>query len=111
MAGALLAIPYLELSNADGTPLLGGLLYAYAAGTSTPQPLYEDYLLATEADNPYELDSAGRATLYMDTALAYKLVVKTSAGVTIRTTDQVRIAAPATGAAADEDDRMLILNW
>ena len=68
--------------------LNGGLLYFYAAGTSTPRNTYSDYDLATANANPVVLDSSGRVgAIYGLNNSAYKIVLKTSAGVTLSTDD------------------------
>jgi len=78
---------FLGLSDA-GVPLSGGLLYTYAAGTSTPAATYSDADLTVPNANPVVLDSAGRATVYL-AATSYKFVLKTSAAVTVYTQDNI----------------------
>lgn len=73
----------------DGTPLAGGKVYFYAAGTTTPQDTYTDQGGGTPNANPVVLDSYGRASIWLGSS-AYKVVLKTSADVTIWTDDNVR---------------------
>jgi len=75
----------------NGVPLAGGLLYTYAAGTTTPQTTYTDSTGATPNSNPIVLDSAGRVPgeVWLTTNINYKFVLKTSAGVTIWTNDNI----------------------
>ena len=82
--------PEVQLFDDTGAPLDGGLIYFYAAGTTTPQNTYPTSALTpgTENSNPVQLDSAGRAAVFLD-ALAYKVIAKTSAGVTLWTLDNV----------------------
>ncbi|HXG71335.1 MAG TPA: hypothetical protein VNJ04_12085 [Gemmatimonadaceae bacterium] len=86
--GTLLYDPRPQLSDANGSPLNGGLLYSYDAGTTTLRPLYQDVTLLTPHSNPVVLDAAGRAPagLYAS-ASPVKLVLKTSTGVTSWTQD------------------------
>lgn len=92
MSGTLAPSPkFLGLSDA-GVPLSGGLLYTYAAGTSTPAATYSDVDLLVANANPVVLDAAGRATVYL-AATSYKFVLKTAAGVTVYTQDNI----PSTG--------------
>lgn len=77
------------LTDANGDPLAGGKVYAYQAGTTTPQNTYTDSTLGTPNANPVVLDSAGSAPIWLDPALSYKFVVKDSGGVTQYTTDNV----------------------
>lgn len=74
------------LDNA-GALLNGGLIYTYAATTETPLATYTDSTGNTANENPVELDSAGRASLWFTKGTAYKVVIKTAAGVTLKTED------------------------
>ena len=80
-----------QFSDNNGVPLSGGLLYTYAAGTTTPQTTYTSVSGVTANTNPVVLDSAGRVVgeIWLDQGQAYKFVLKTSAGVTIGTYDNV----------------------
>jgi len=75
----------------NGDPLTGGLLYTYAAGTTTPLTTYTDSTGATPNTNPIVLDSAGRVTaqVFLTTGSSYKFVLQTSASVTIWTKDNI----------------------
>lgn len=75
----------------SGVPLTGGLLYTYAAGTTTPLATYSDSTGATANANPIVLDSAGRVSgeVWLTNGSNYKFVLKTSAGVTIWTNDNI----------------------
>lgn len=88
MAGTL--VPYFEGQWFDnnGDPLAGGKVYTYAAGTTTNLATYSDSALSVANANPVILDSAGRAVIYLSAA-SYKIVLKTSADVTILTQDNV----------------------
>lgn len=75
----------------NGDPLAAGLLYTYAAGTTTPLATFNnvdlDPILHQNA-NPIVLDAAGRATIFLSPT-SYKWILKTSAGVTIWTRDNI----------------------
>jgi hypothetical protein len=77
----------------NGVILSGGLLYTYAAGTTTPQTTYTTSAGNVAHTNPIVLDSAGRVAsggeIWLTDAVAYKFVLKTSAAVTIGTYDNV----------------------
>lgn len=84
----LLTPPVLQFFDNDGNPLAGGKLYTYVAGTvSTPKATFTDESGATPATNPIILDSAGRATVWINGA--YKFVLKDALDNTIKTTDNV----------------------
>ena len=75
----------------NGVPLSGGLIYTYAAGTTTPVATYtSDTGLVLNA-NPIVLDSAGRtpAQIWLTSGNSYKFLLQTSLGVTIRTDDDI----------------------
>jgi hypothetical protein len=80
-----------QFSDNNGVPLSGGLLYTYAAGTTTPQTTYISNTGVTANPNPIVLDSAGRVVgeIWLTQGQAYKFVLKTSAGVTIGTYDNI----------------------
>ena len=74
-----------------GTPLAGGLLYTYTAGTTTPQATYTSAAGTIANTNPIVLDAAGRTAnqTWLTTGGAYKFVLQTSAAVTIGTYDNI----------------------
>jgi hypothetical protein len=80
-------------SNA-GVPLSGGLLYTYEAGTTTPAATFTTIAGNVNHTNPIVLDSAGRVPsggeIWLTVSQDYKFVLKTSAGVTIATWDNVQ---------------------
>lgn len=86
----------------SGIPLAGGLIYTYAAGTTTPQAAYTTSAGNVAHANPIVLNSAGRVAsggeIWLTDAVAYKFVLQTSAAVTIGTYDNV--TGNASGVAA-----------
>ena len=74
-----------------GTPLAGGLLYTYTAGTTTPQATYTSAAGTIANTNPIVLDAAGRTAnqTWLTTGGAYKFVLQTPAAVTIGTYDNI----------------------
>ena len=83
----LLQAPYSYFTDDNGNPLNGGLIYTYEAGTTTPKATYINEAGIIEADNPVELDSSGRAAIWLSGS--YRIDVKTSAGVLIRSVDDI----------------------
>lgn len=82
--------PFKRYFDSSGDPLSGGLLYSYTAGTTTPQNTYTDINGGTPNANPIVLDANGYAgSVWLDPTLSYKFVLKTSAGVTISTEDNI----------------------
>jgi len=76
----------------DGTPLVGGTVTTYAAGTSTPIATYTDYTALTPNSNPITLNYRGEASIWLLPNVAYKFVVNDSLGNTISTTDQITVS-------------------
>ena len=93
MAATVIPMPKFMAFSDAGAPLSAGLVYTYAAGTTTPLATYSDSDLTTPNANPVVLDSAGRATIYL-AASSYKVVLKNSAGATVYTQDNIIAAAP-----------------
>lgn len=77
----------------NGVILSGGLVYTYAAGTTTPQATYTTSSGSTAHTNPIVLDSAGRVPsggeIWLTDAVAYKFLTRTSAAVLIGTYDNI----------------------
>lgn len=95
--------------NDDGTPMVGGLLYTYVSGTTTPQATYTDSTLGTPNTNPVVLDARGEASVWLGTS-AYTMKLTTSVGALVWTEDGVidssgsfsaALASAANGSGAD----------
>ena len=80
--------PKLQFFDANGAPLANGLLYTYAAGTTTPQATYTDSTGVSANTNPVILDSRGEASVWLDTPL-YKMALYDSTNVLIWTVDNI----------------------
>lgn len=82
--------PFLSAFDNNGDPLPGALAYWYLAGTTNAADSFTSSTLGVPNANPVIADSAGRfGDMWLSDTLAYKLVLKTAAGVTVRTTDNV----------------------
>ena len=76
----------------NGVPLAGGLIYTYAAGTTTPQATYTTSAGTIAHANPIVLNSAGRVPggeLWLVIGSNYKFVLQTSTATTIATYDNI----------------------
>ena len=87
MAAAIVYDPRWQLIDGDGAPYAGALLYSYDAGTDTPKAVYSDSALTTPHANPVVADADGRFPLMFYLASGYKFIAKTSADVTVWTSD------------------------
>ena len=76
----------------NGVPLAGGLIYTYAAGTTTPQATYTSNSGSIAQANPIVLNASGRVPsgeIWLTQLLTYKFVLQTSGGTTIGTYDNI----------------------
>lgn len=75
----------------NGVPLSGGLIYTYQAGSSTALATYTDLNGNVANANPIVLDSSGRLSneVWLTYGYNYKFVVKTAAGTTLGTYDNL----------------------
>lgn len=80
-----------QLFDNNGDPLSGGLIYTYAAGTTTPATTYTSSSGSTPNSNPIVLDSSGRVSgeIWLVYNATYKFVIKDSDEVTIGTYDNI----------------------
>lgn len=89
MTVALSPTPMQRFCDSAGNALVGGLLYTYAAGTSTPQVSYVDSTQTTPNTNPIVLNSRGECGLWLDQSLSYKLVLMSAGGALIWSVDNI----------------------
>lgn len=90
--------------NTSGAPLVGGKVYTYLAGSSTPAATYTDSTGATQQANPIILNSLGLSAgpIWMLGGVKLKFVFKDSADVTQRTVDNVSGVNDVAGQAVNE---------
>lgn len=89
--------PKQQFFDANGAPLVGGKLYTYQAGTTTPLVSYVDSSGLVANTNPVILNSRGEADVWLG-GEAYKFKLTTSTDVEIWTVDNItsiaQLAAP-----------------
>ena len=75
----------------DTLPLVGGLLYTYQAGSTTPLATYTGVEGTTPCANPIVLGVNGIAptAIWLSNTNAYKFVLATAANVTLYTYDNI----------------------
>ncbi len=96
MAGSI-SLSLSQQFDSTGAPLNGGLLYFYAAGTTTPQSAYQDYSLTLPWPNPMVLDSAGRIPAFYLADGQIKIRLTDSAGVTQVSADNLLVVGASAG--------------
>lgn len=87
--------PKLQFFDANGNPLVGGKLYTYAAGTTTPLATYTSAAGTIPNTNPVILNSRGEAEVWLGTS-QYKFKLTTSTDVEIWTVDNLNGADTTT---------------
>lgn len=85
--------PKVQFLTDNGAPLVGGKLYTYVAGTTTPQATYTDETGSTANTNPVILDSRGEANVWLGAA-SYKFILTDADDVELWSVDY--ITAPTT---------------
>lgn len=90
MASQLLGIKT-RFTNDLGSPLVGGQVYTYFAGTSTNQDSYSDAALTVPNTNPVILDDTGSADIFLKGS--YRIRVFDKSGRFIEEQDNVTQAA------------------
>lgn len=78
-----------QFFDANGDPLVGGKIFTYQAGSSTPLATYTDADGGTPNANPVILDANGECNMWIGTA-AYKFIIKDANDVVLRTVDKVK---------------------
>jgi len=78
----------MQFFDANGNPLVGGKLYTYAAGTTTPQATYTSYTGATANTNPVIFNSRGEAAVWCGNS-RYYMELKDANDTLIWTADNV----------------------
>lgn len=96
MAGSI-SLSLSQQFDSTGAPLNGGLLYFYAAGTTTPQSAYQDTSLLIPYPNPITLDSAGRVPNFYLADGQIKIRLTDSAGVTQVAADNILVVGASSG--------------
>jgi hypothetical protein len=77
-----------QFFDANGNPLVGGKLYTYSAGTTSPVVTYVDSVGTTTNTNPIILDSRGEANVWLGTG-TFKFKLLSATDVEIWTVDNI----------------------
>lgn len=86
--------PKMQFFDINGEPLVGGKVYTYEAGTTTPSITYTDNTGASANPNPIILNARGEASIWLGADI-YKLKLTDSNDVEIWTVDY--ISSPVSG--------------
>jgi hypothetical protein len=89
MTAQLSPQPLFQAFATNGQFLVGGKLFTYAAGTTTPQATYIDSTQTTPNTNPVILNAMGQANVWLDPTKTYKFVLQDASGNPLWTVDNV----------------------
>ncbi len=89
MAAVILPIPKQHYTGIAGLPLVGGKVYTFAAGTSTPKATYTDEAATTPQPNPIILNSRGEPASAIYWSGAYKVELRDALNNLIYTVDNI----------------------
>jgi hypothetical protein len=90
-----------QITNSNGVPQSGALLYHYQAGTTTNLTVYSNQAGTTPHAQPVVCDSGGFVPLiYIDDASDWKVVIQTALAVTLQTYDNLPAAEVETSTSS-----------
>lgn len=99
--------------DSEGIPLVGGKIYTYQAGSSTPLDTYTDVNGTIANTNPIILGTDGRTPdeIWLTYGYSYKFVIKTASDVTIQTLDNLYGILQSAPASAPTIPTGCIILW
>ena len=86
--------PVLRVWDNAGNLAVGGSVYTYQAGTSTPIATYTDYTGSVQNTNPIVLNSRGETDIWLDPSKSYKFVAYDASGNLLWSQDQITAPVP-----------------
>lgn len=89
--------PRFSAIDINGKPLVGGRLYTYINGTTTPQATYQDAAGAAANTNPIILDARGEAVIFLTESVTYTLELRDASDALIWTQDGISSSGGTTG--------------
>ena len=97
----LLLVPKFRAMALDGSPLAGGFVQVYEAGSTTPKTSYADSGMAAANPWPVVLDANGQADIWL--AGPYRIVVSDAQGVQQYSVDHLFGLGGAYASIPDQD--------
>ena len=99
--------------SSEGIPLVGGKIYTYQAGSSTPIDTYTNVNGTVANSNPIILGTDGRCPneIWLTYGYTYKFVIKDASDVTIQTLDNLYGILQTAPASAPTVPSGCILLW
>jgi len=108
---ALLSLPpKLQFFDNNGLPLVGGKLYTYEAGTTTPKDTFLNETGNVYNTNPIILDSRGEALVWLASG-KYKFVLATAENVELWSVDNISGGGTGSGGGGTSFVPGMIMLW
>jgi hypothetical protein len=85
--------PVIRVWDNSGNLAVGGLIYTYIAGTSTPSATYTDSTGGTPNTNPIVLNSRGEASIWIPPVNEYKFVAYDASGNLLWSQDHISLGS------------------
>jgi hypothetical protein len=103
--------PHQQFFGLDGKPLSGGMIWTYAAGTTTQQATYSDSSGTVPNTNPIILDVSGSADIWL-LPTGYKFIAQDADGNLLWTVDNVQgLGVPTIPANSGDDFGSTTKRW
>lgn len=81
--------PRFSANDINGRPLVGGRLYTYINGTTTPQATYQDAAGAAANTNPVILNALGEAVVFLTEGVTYTFELRDADDVLVWTQSDI----------------------
>lgn len=111
MTTQLAPLPVQRFYDNSGALAVGGKVYTYAAGTSTPVATYTDSTGSTPNQNPLVLNSRGEGNFWLTPGQAYKFAVYDSLNNLLWSADNIvapgNFVSPVIGGSASNSNLVL----
>ena len=80
-----------QQTSANGAPLVGGKIFTYLVGSTTPTATFTDSTGVTQQANPIILNSLGlpASPIWLAGGIQYKFVIQNASNVTVQTVDGI----------------------
>lgn len=90
MTAVAAIVPLLAFESSAGAPLVGGKLYTYLSGTSTPATTWQDAAQTVTNTNPVILNARGECRVMLAVGTAYRFVLRDASDVIVWSVDNVQ---------------------
>ena len=99
-----------QQTSANGAPLVGGKIFTYLVGSTTPTATFTDSTGVTQQANPIILNSLGlpASPIWLAGGIQYKFVIQNASNVTVQTVDGISGVNDITTSASEWNETSLV---